>query len=227
MIITKAEYFKDYKLLITFSDGVTNIFDFKNLVTSERKEYQPYLDITKLKKFKIQRKVNCIAWGQENYMQIPGYILYSGKRSSKGWYLNETAAELKKRIPKKFYYEMFVDNNVWAGIYEIIDLLDGDTNAGLFFRKFNDGTGTNNYLFEIFSNNFGLKIKLYQFGLEYELVVKNFGSLSYSVFFEKDILGGDLKGKNLKNYEALFKSVCGLIKKDRKSLNTRFGTLNI
>ncbi len=102
MKITKTEYFCDYKLQITFSDGVTNIFDFKNLVTSEREEYQPYLDIEKFKKFKIQRKVNAIAWGKENNMQVPGYILYSEKRSSKGWYLNETAAELKKDYLKSF-----------------------------------------------------------------------------------------------------------------------------
>lgn len=46
--ISKAEYFNDYKLKITFSDGAINIFDFKNLVTSDRQEYKPYLDITKM-----------------------------------------------------------------------------------------------------------------------------------------------------------------------------------
>ncbi len=49
----------------------------------------------------------------------------------------------------------------------------------------------------------------------YELMVKNFGSLSYSIFFEKDILGGDLKGKALKTDESIVKKVYGLIKKDR------------
>lgn len=220
--ITKAEYFNDYKLLISFSDGVTNIFDFKNLVTSEREEYQPYEDITKFKKFKIQRKVNCIAWGKQNFMQIPGYILYSEKRSSKGWYLNETAYEIKKRLSKKFYYEMFVDNNVWAGIHGIIGLINGDKNADLFYKKFNNKTDSNNYLFEVLTNDFVLTIKLKQFGLEYDLMVKNICNVSYNVNFENDVKGDDLKGKDLKNYETLFKTVCGLIKKDRKNLSIRF-----
>ena len=137
--ITRAEYHNDYKLQITFSDKTTNIFDFKNLVTSDREQYKPYLDITKFKKFKIQRKVNCIAWGKEIDMQVPGYILYSEKKSSIVWYKDETAEELKNRLPKKFYYEMFVDNNIWSGILVILDLLREDRNADFFRQKFNKG----------------------------------------------------------------------------------------
>lgn len=222
--ITNAEYYNDYKLLISFSDGKTNIFDYKNLVTSERKEYQPYLDITKFKKFKIQQNPNCIAWGKGNNMQIPAYILYFEKKSSIGWTKNETTAELKKRLPQKFYYEMFVDNNVWAGVHVIVELLEGDKNAGLFSKKFNNGADKN-YLFEVYTNEFVLKVKLHQFGLSYDLSVKNIGGVSYKVNFEKEVLGLDLIGEELEKYETLFKKVCVLIKKNRKSIKTRFGAV--
>ena len=217
--IEKAEYVSDYKLLITFSDGFTNVFDFKNLVTSDRKEYQPYLDITKFKKFKIQRKVNCISWGKENNMQVPGFILYSEKKSSKGWYINETPAELKTRLPKKFYYEMFVDNNVWAGIHVISDLLKGNKSADKFFDIFNKGTTKNN-LFEVSTNEFVLKINLHQFGLVYNLQVKN-DEVSYKVNFEKEVVGEALKGKKLERYEVWFDKACALIKKDIKGLSIK------
>lgn len=222
--ITKAEYYNDYKLLISFSDGKTNIFDYKNLVTSERKEYQPYLDVTKFKKFKIQRNVNCIAFGKENSMQIPAYILYFEKQSSIGWTKNETTAELKNRLPKKFYYEMFVDNNVWAGIHIVLELLEDDKNAGLFSKKFNNGTDKN-YLFEVFTNEFVLKIELQPLGLVYNLSVKNIGSISYKVSFKKEVAGLDLNGEKLEKYETLFSKVCRIIKKDRKSVKLRFGVV--
>ena len=222
--IIKAQYFNDYKIQIIFSDGFTNVFDFKNLVTSERKEYQPYLDITKFKKFKIQRRVNCIAWGKENQMQVPGFILYSAKKSSVGWVKDETIEELKKRLPRKFYYEMFFYNNVWSGILIVLDLLDGDKNADLFSKKFNNGTDKN-YFLEVFTNDFLLKIELQPFCLIYKLRVKNVGSLSYKVNFENEIIGADLKGKKLENYETLFSKVCRLIKKDRKDLSIKFGVI--
>lgn len=220
--ITKAEYYNDYKLSISFSDGKTNIFDYKNLVTSERKEYQPYLDITKFKKFKIQRNVNCIAWGKDNSMQIPAYILYFEKKSSIGWTKNETTAELKRRLPKKFYYEMFVDNSVWAGIHVIVELLEGDKNTGLFSKKFNNGANKN-YFFEVYTNEFVLKVKLHQFGLSYDLSIKNIGGASYKVNFENEVIGLDLNGEVLKKYEILFTKTCMLIKKNRKAIKTKFG----
>ena len=45
---------------------------------------------------------------------------------------------------------------------------------------------------------------------------------AYKVNFENDVMGDDLEGEDLKNYETLFKKVCGLIKKDRKNLSIRF-----
>lgn len=224
--ITKAEYFDDYKLKISFSDGATNIFDFKNLVTSDREEYMPYLDITKFKKFKIQKKVNCIAWGKNIDMQMPGFILYSEKRPSVGWTKNETIAELKKRLPKKFYYEMFVDNNIWAGILVIIELLNEDKQVDLFSAKFNKGTGNKNYVFEVYIKEaFVLKIQLQPMGLVYDLMVKNIGSVFYKVNFKNDIIGKDLTGRILKKYDTLFIRVRSLIKKDRDLVETRFGAI--
>ena len=221
--ITKAEYYTDYKLQITFSDGTSNIFDFKSLVTSDREEYKKYLDITKFKKFKIQHKVNCISWDKENNMQIPGFMLYSEKIASKGWYLNETDAELKKRLPKKFYYEIFMDNNIWSGIMVILELLREDKNSDFFSQKFNNGKVNENYVFEVYiKEKFVLKIELQPFGLVYQLSVKNIGSISYKVNFENDKKGADLKEEKLEKYENLFNKVCSLINKDRNDLKTRF-----
>lgn len=221
--IIKAEYFKDYKLRVSFSDGMTNIFDFKNLVTSDREHFNQYIDVTKFKKFRIQKKVNCIAWGKDVDMQMPGFILYSEKRPSIGWTKDETATELKKRLPKKFYYEIFVDNNIWSGILVFIELLNKDKNVDLFFQKFKNGKINKNYDFEIWiKEKFVLKIELQTFGLVYRLGVKNVGSISYKVNFENNVVGKDLIGADLKMYETIFTESCRLIKKNRKEVKTKF-----
>lgn len=221
-IIKKAEYFVDYKLMISFSDGVSQIFDFKNLVTSDQEAYKQYLDVTKFKKFKIHRKTNTIAWGKENRMQMPAYILYSEKRASKGWTKYESFAELKKRLHRKFYYEMFVDNAVWGGIGAILCLLQDDKNSKLFSKKFHNGTDERKYLFEISTRNFHISIKLHPFGLVYNHSIKAIGSSSYEVNFKNAVDGRDSEGKDLENYEVLFHRVCKLIKKNRNNLITKF-----
>lgn len=221
--ITKAEYFDDYKLKVSFSDETTNIFDFKSLVTSDREHYKPYLDITKFKKFRIQKKINCIAWGRDVDMQMPGFILYSEKRPSIGWTKNETVAELKKRLPKKMHYEIFVDNNIWSGILVIIELLNEDRNVDLFSQKFNNGKVNRNYVFEVYiKEKFVLKIELHPFGLVYNLNVKNFAGVSYKVNFENDVIESDLTGEKLKKHETVFTKICQLVKKNRESVKTKF-----
>ena len=221
-LITKAEYFEDYKLFISFFDGVSNIFDFKNLVTSDREEYRPYLDITKFKKFKIARNKKAIAWGKENDMQIPDFMLYSLKRAPKGWYINETFDELKKRLHNKYYYEMFVDNSVWGRIHVLLDLLPRDKNLVLFSRKFHNGTDDKSYSFEVFNAKFHISIKLYPLGLVYKLVVNEIGSTTYKVNFENEPKGKRLTGKRLEKYEQLFDAAWKLIEKNRKSVITKF-----
>lgn len=155
-------------------------------------------------------------------MQLPGFMLYSEKSASKGWYLDETCEDLKKRLPKKFHYEVFIDNNIWSGIMVILELLHEDKNSDFFSQKFNNGKVNTKHVFELYSTKFALKIELQPFGLAYQLGLKNMGSVSYKVNFEKEVIGKDLERDKLIKYEALFKKVCGLIKKDRNDLKTRF-----
>ena len=63
--LKSAEYYSDYKFRFLFSDGNESIVDFKKALyhgTSLRK----YLDVTKFKKMKFDRKRGDIYWGK-NY----------------------------------------------------------------------------------------------------------------------------------------------------------------
>ena len=100
-------------------------------------------------------------------------------------------------------------------------------NTDLFHQKFNKGARGSNYVFEVYSKEFVLKIGLQPFGLTYQLRVSNIGNVSYKVNFEKDVIGKDLIGKKQKLYETLFNKACSMIKKDRNNVRTSFKVVEL
>lgn len=69
-----------YKLKIKFSDGHTNVFDYKTMVTSDHKEFSRYADLKRFKKFKIVNGNTSIAWGEFWHMILTPEALYSQSR---------------------------------------------------------------------------------------------------------------------------------------------------
>lgn len=59
MIVKKAEYFKEYKIKLLFSDGVTKVVDFKPFLTSTRKIISPLIDIQYFKNFNVDGITIC------------------------------------------------------------------------------------------------------------------------------------------------------------------------
>lgn len=59
MIVKKAEYIKDYKIKLLFSDGITKIVDFKPFLTSTRKLIAPLLDTEYFKSFSVDEITIC------------------------------------------------------------------------------------------------------------------------------------------------------------------------
>jgi len=51
LCVTKAEYFDEYKLLLTFNNNVTKLVDLKNSLYGE--VFEPLKDIDKFKQFKL------------------------------------------------------------------------------------------------------------------------------------------------------------------------------
>jgi len=62
--VVKAEYISDYKVALTFSDGVAKSVDLEQTIFEDhRKVFEPLKDINYFKKFKII--FNTIAWENE------------------------------------------------------------------------------------------------------------------------------------------------------------------
>lgn len=60
--IKKAEYIKEYKIRLLFSDGKERIIDFKNFLKHTKNPMtKTYLDLNKLKNFRI--KYGDLIWG--------------------------------------------------------------------------------------------------------------------------------------------------------------------
>jgi Protein of unknown function (DUF2442) len=59
MIVKKAEYIKDYKIKLLFSDGVTKVVDFEPFLTSTRKIIAPLLDTEYFKSFYVDEITIC------------------------------------------------------------------------------------------------------------------------------------------------------------------------
>jgi hypothetical protein len=56
--VSKARYLDNYRLLLTFSDGVTKTVDLQNELTGE--VYEPLKELDYFKNFKI--KYNTVEW---------------------------------------------------------------------------------------------------------------------------------------------------------------------
>lgn len=117
-------------------------------------------------------------------------------------------------------FELNIDNNVWAGIQEIIELLDGDKNVAMFYTKFMYERDDKQYLFEVFGPDMSLAIKIFPFGLVYSISVNGVYAF-YKIDFknENNITGVE----NLKHYDTLHDKLRDLIKIDRLNIKTRFG----
>lgn len=59
MIIKNAEYIKDYKIKLLFSDGVAKIVDFEPFLNSTREIIAPLLDIEYFKGFYVDEITIC------------------------------------------------------------------------------------------------------------------------------------------------------------------------
>lgn len=59
MIVKKAEYVKEYKIKLLFSDDVSKIVDFKPFIKSTRKIIAPLLDRDYFKRFYVDEITIC------------------------------------------------------------------------------------------------------------------------------------------------------------------------
>lgn len=59
MTLVNAEYIKEYKLLLTFSNNKQKQVDFEPVIRKHAM-YKPYLNIDKFKKFKVEW--NALRW---------------------------------------------------------------------------------------------------------------------------------------------------------------------
>lgn len=75
--VTEAEYIKDFKLKVTFSDGTTEHVDFQEfLEKNAHPQFNKYRDPRKFEKFQIER--GNIVWGKEWDLIFPIEELYAG-----------------------------------------------------------------------------------------------------------------------------------------------------
>jgi hypothetical protein len=58
--LINAEYIKDYKILVTFSDGTSGIIDLENELWGE--VFEPLKDISEFQKFKIDPELKTLVW---------------------------------------------------------------------------------------------------------------------------------------------------------------------
>jgi len=63
MKVKKAEYVKDYKIKLLFSDGVTKIVDFKTFLKDAKNLFLPLLDLEYVKRFSVDDTTIC--WPNE------------------------------------------------------------------------------------------------------------------------------------------------------------------
>ena len=81
MIITKATYLHDYRIEITFKDGVVRVIDLENFFkSSSLKLVRKFYPLKLFKQFRIEDGVLC--WG-DNECDINPYNIYEGKYDAK------------------------------------------------------------------------------------------------------------------------------------------------
>ena len=61
--VKKAEYVKDYKIKLLFSDGITKIVDFKTFLKDAKNLFLPLLDLEYFKRFSVDDTTIC--WPNE------------------------------------------------------------------------------------------------------------------------------------------------------------------
>ncbi|MEI8365678.1 MAG: DUF2442 domain-containing protein [Parachlamydiaceae bacterium] len=59
MRVRKAEYVKDYTIILQFSDGITKVVDFKQFMDSQRKLIIPLWDAEYFKRFFVDEITIC------------------------------------------------------------------------------------------------------------------------------------------------------------------------
>ena len=81
MIIKSAEYIEDYKIKVTFKDGLVKIADFKPFLTkTQHPEIKKFLDKELFKTFYIEH--NCLRW-HGNQFDIGAVSIYNGEFDAK------------------------------------------------------------------------------------------------------------------------------------------------
>ena len=93
MRIKKAEYIKDYKIKLFFSDGVNKIVDFAPILTNKRKLFVPLSDLEYFKNFHVDEITIC--WPNELDF-APEYLYEMGVEVKK-----EVKKTSRRHIPKK------------------------------------------------------------------------------------------------------------------------------
>ena len=58
--LVNAEYIRDYKILVTFSDGISSVIDLENELWGE--VFEPLKDISEFQKFKIDPELKTLVW---------------------------------------------------------------------------------------------------------------------------------------------------------------------
>jgi hypothetical protein len=75
--VTEAEYIRDFKLKITFSDGTIENVDFQEFLEKNvHPQFNKYRDPRKFEKFQIER--GNIVWGKDWDLIFPIEELYAG-----------------------------------------------------------------------------------------------------------------------------------------------------
>lgn len=72
--VKKAKYQEDFRILLSFDDGLSGIVDFKNfLFAPQRKAFLRLRDVDQFKKFSL--KFHTLAWGEDLDL-APEYLHY-------------------------------------------------------------------------------------------------------------------------------------------------------
>ena len=71
-LVKKADYLKDYKVLLTFEDKKTKLVDLENHLEGEI--FEPLKEISFFRSFKLSEEIDTIVW--ENGADISPDFLY-------------------------------------------------------------------------------------------------------------------------------------------------------
>lgn len=97
MRIEKAEYLRDYKIKLLFSDGITKVIDFKQFLTSTRKLIAPLLDAEYFQRFYVDEITIC--W--PNGLDFSPDVLYEVGKEIKEHKMTTKSHPIRRRQRKK------------------------------------------------------------------------------------------------------------------------------